>query len=234
MKATYTKHILTFLAALMINHSFSQVSEDGLWTLLPTKQMEGEKVRRNSFPNEYHLFQMDLNVLKSKLVNAPVLFSNTNQSPLVIEFPNSEGKFEKFTVYESSIMDPILEAKFPMIKTYAAQGIDDPTATMRFSVTQFGLHTMALSGVKSTELIDPYTSDLATYIAYNRNSLGADPQEFKCLTDDNVYLPSLQKNGSGILTVQNINDQKLRTYRLAQSCNASPVGFVLPVYPLPL
>jgi len=115
-------------------------------------------------------------------------------------------------------MDSELEAKFPMIKTYAAQGIDDPTATMRFSVTQFGLHTMALSGIKSTNFIDPFTTDLVNYIVYDRNNLGADPQSFQCLTDQGVVLPSLQKNTAGNLLVQNINDQKLRTYRLAQSC----------------
>ncbi len=221
MKTIYVKTILTFISALIINNSFGQVSDEGIWTLVPSKEIEGDKVRRSSFPSEYQLFQLDLNILKSKLINAPILGSNSNQSNLILEFPNSDGVFEKFNVYESSIMDPILEAKFPMIKTYAAQGVDDPTATMRFSVTQFGLHTMSLSGIKSTVFIDPYTTDLINYIVYNRASLGADSQTFECLTDDQVALPSIQRtSGDGNMTVQNINDQKLRTYRLAQSCTA--------------
>ncbi len=219
MNKPYLKTILTLISALIITNTYGQSSADGLWNKSRSKEIEGEKVRRSSFPADFHLFELNLNLLKTKLLNAPVLFASSNQSNLVLEFPNSDGNFEKFAVYESSIMDPILEAKFPMIKTYAAQGIDDPTATMRFSVTQFGLHTMSLSGIKSTNFIDPYTTDLGTYIVYNRISLGADPQSFECLTDESVVLPSLQKNnGSGNLTIQNINDQKLRTYRLAQSC----------------
>ncbi len=220
MNKIYLKTVVTLLLTLTTS-LFAQNSHDGLWFKLDTKQVTGEKVRRSSFPSNYYLFQLNLNQLKSLLANAPVLFANNNASDLIIEFPNAEGNYEKFKVYEASIMDPALEAKFPMIKTYAAQGIDDPTATMRFSVTQFGLHTMSLSGIKSTVFVDPYTSDLATYIVYDRNSLGADPQGFECLTDDGMSLQSLKRNfGDGNLSVQNINDQKLRTYRLAQSCTA--------------
>ncbi len=216
-----TKHY--FKKILMISGVFfgaalsAQISGDGLWTMSGSKTAEGEKTNRASMPGEYFLAKLDLPLLKVKLVNAPVIHSGSGQ-PITLEFPNAQGGFEKFAVYESSIMDPILEAKFPMIKTYAAQGIDDPTATMRFSVTQFGLHSMVLSGQKSTCYIDPYTTDLVNYIVYDRAALGADPQPFTCLTDDNVSLPSLQKSTAGPISVQNINDQKLRTYRLAQSC----------------
>ena len=220
MNKNYFTSVITTISAFFIMNAIAQSSSDGMWIKIPAKEVSGAKVNRSSFPSDYHLFQLNLNLLKSKLVNAPVLFTNTIQPTLVIEFPNSEGTFEKFRVYESSIMEPALEAKFPMIKTYAAQGINDPTATMRFSVTQFGLHTMSISGIKSTNFIDPYTTDLLNYIVYDRNSLGAKPQGFECLTDENISLPSLQKNSNGASTIQNINDQKLRTFRLAQSCNA--------------
>lgn len=217
MTKLYLKKIL-LLSGLFFGAALSaQISGDGLWTMSTSKSAQGEKTNRASMPGDYFLAKLDLALLKVKLANAPVIHSGSGQ-PITLEFPNAQGGFEKFAVYESSIMDPILEAKFPMIKTYAAQGIDDPTATMRFSVTQFGLHSMVLSGQKSTCYIDPYTTDLVNYIVYDRASLGADPQPFTCLTEDNVSLPSLQKNTAAPLTVQNINDQKLRTYRLAQSC----------------
>ena len=170
------KTAFTFIFLNVISILYGQTSSNDLWRLVPEKMATEDKVRRSSFPKEYHIFKLNLDVLKSKLVNAPVIHSSPAPSSLIIEFPNSDGQFERFAVYESSIMEPGLEAKFPMIKTYAAQGIDDPTATMRFSVTQFGLHTMALSGIKSTNFIDPFTTDLLNYIVYDRNSLGADNQ----------------------------------------------------------
>ncbi|MES2566186.1 MAG: zinc-dependent metalloprotease family protein [Bacteroidota bacterium] len=221
MNKNYLKTILAIITTFIISNAIAQSSMDALWNKLSSKEIGGEKVRRSSFPTNYHLFQLDLKALRTKLLNAPVLFENSNKAPLILEFPNAEGNYEKFVVYESSIMDPLLEKKFPMIKTYAAQGIEDPTATMRFSVTQFGLHTMSISGVKSTVFIDPYTSDLASYIVYDRESLGSDPQGFECLTEESMDLPSVKRtSGDGDLSVQNINDQKLRVFRLAQSCTA--------------
>lgn len=217
MVKNYLHKILILSGVFFCAALSAQTSGDGLWILSDSKTAEGEKTNRSSFPEAYFLAKLDLALLKVKLANAPVIHSGNGQ-PITLEFPNAQGRFEKFAVYESSIMDAVLEAKFPMIKTYAAQGIDDPTATMRFSVTQFGLHSMVLSGQKSTCFIDPYTSDLVNYIIYDRASLGADPQTFACLTEDEISLPSLQRSTAAPLTVLNINDQKLRTYRLAQSC----------------
>jgi hypothetical protein len=71
---------------------------------------------------------------------------------VVIELPNAAGQLEHFRVIETPIMEPALAIKYPMIKSYAAQGIDDPTAVARFSVTQFGLHSMTLSAQKAHTL----------------------------------------------------------------------------------
>lgn len=176
------------------------------------------KVRRNSMPEKAEYYELDLNQLKTALQGAPVRGQFTGQSNVVISFPTAYGKLEKFRVMESPIMHPGLEAKFPMIKTYAAQGVDDPTSTMRFSITQFGLHSMVLSGLHSANYIDPYTTDLKTYIVYDKQSLGAHPQNFECLTNEDVELSSIKNAVAS--TLLNTDDQKLRKYRLAQSCNA--------------
>ena len=193
------------------------------WTKVKeTKLDNSPKVNRRNTPKTAHYFKLDLVQFKAILDLAPVRFQSTSLSNVIIEFPVSDGTMENFRVLESSIMHPDLEAKFPMIKTYVAQGIDDPTAYMRFSVTQFGLHTMTLSGNRSTNYIDPYTEDREYYIVYDRSSLGADSEPFDCLTDEGVGLPSLERDTAG--TTANMlgktNDQNFRVFRLAQSCTA--------------
>ncbi|MFD2551686.1 reprolysin-like metallopeptidase [Bizionia sediminis] len=176
-----------------------------------------EKVHRASHPHTFEVFSLDMQAFKSVIQRAPLRSETATRSNVIVEFPVGNGKLEKFMVSESPIMEPGLAEKYPMIKTYKAVGVDDPTATMRFSVTQFGLHTMMLSGIRSAVYIDPYTADRQTYMVYSRNSLGEDLQGFECLTDENVNLNSLTNERAS--STANTDDRKLRTYRLAQSCN---------------
>ena len=215
MKAKITTLVLAFLLVLSQNN-FAQ-NTSSLWTKIEKSTLTSKnEVRRVHYPKEAQFYNLDLNQLKTILATAPDRDIATGKSNLIIEFPTPEGTFERFSVWGSSIMHPDLSAKFPMIKTYVAQGIDDPTATMRFSITQFGLHTMTLSGNRIPSFIDPYTTDLVSYIVYDKASLGESKQAFECLTDDNVDLPSLKGEPSTMKA--DVNDKKLRKFRLAQSC----------------
>jgi len=217
------KQKITSLVVVMMSISTTIFAQsNSLWKkTIPEKMSGSEVVQRPNNPMKADYYQLDLAALKNVLATAPVFEEMMAPSNLILEFPVANGSFQKFRVFEWSIMEKGLEEKFPMIKSYAAQGIDDPTATMRFSVTQFGLHTMTLSGNTATCYIDPYTKDAKYYIVYDKTSLGADTRKFECSTDEHLYLPSAETERAGPNNSPlNANDQKLRTFRLAQSCNA--------------
>ncbi|MFN6091906.1 MAG: reprolysin-like metallopeptidase [Bacteroidota bacterium] len=211
------KSFLTFIVVITsITFSKADVSD---W-FKPVKQesIKNEKLaRRNSTPSSAYFYEIDLQKLKNELATAP-LRGTINAAPVVINFPNAYGKIEQFKVYESPIMHRDLASKYPMIKTYAAQGITDPTSTMRFSITQFGLHTMTISGLHASNYIDPYTSNGKFIIVYDKHSLSSSNQNFECTTPDAAELPSLRNGGTPMQF--DANDQIFRTYRLAQSCTA--------------
>jgi subtilisin-like proprotein convertase family protein len=222
MKLTSKLLIVSLFVGVFTSQLFGQ-SSTSLWTKTEVSALTNkEKLHRNNIPSKASYFTLDFNQLKTKLTSAPNRDGFTGKSNLIIEFPTSEGTIEHFRVWDSPIMHPDLATKFPMIKTYVAQGIEDPTAYMRFSVTQFGLHSMVLSGTKSTTYIDPYTSDLNNYIIYDRQSLGADTQPFECLTEeDDAKLRSIEKDrNSGTTFKADADDMKMRKYRLAQTCTA--------------
>lgn len=199
--------------------SFSMMGQTDYWTKTTQEKVsKKEKVQRAVQPEKYLLYQLDLNKFKSILQDAPLQGNLTGKSNFILSFPMPKGNFERFRVVESPIMAPELAAKFPMIKTYKAVGIDDPTATMRFSVTQYGLHSMLLSGKRSTVYIDPYTTDAKAYIVYDKASMGAQKQAFVCYTDQEAELPSLENKIAS--PMNDTDDQILRTYRLALSCTA--------------
>ena len=215
MKNTIKK-IALFIIAIVI--SLSGYSQNDMWIKSTKKISNEQKVRRKSEPVKAQFYELDLSLLKTLLIGAPIKGTFTGQSKLILSFPNADGIMEKFSVMEAPIMHPDLEAKFPMIKTYAAQGITDPTATMRFSITPFGLHSMVLSGKNNTCYIDPYSIDQTTYIVYSKTALGKNPELFECLINDEVNPSHLTNNA--VNKINNTNDQKLRTYRLALACNA--------------
>ena len=71
---------------------------------------------------------------------------------------------ENYQIYEAPVMEAGLSNKYPNIKSYSGKGVENPLETIRFSMTDFGLHVMSLSGNSGTFYIDTYTKDLNNYI----------------------------------------------------------------------
>ncbi len=207
------KLLCTISLLLCVFYGFSQ----DLWKKTNENELQKEpKVHRSSHPTEFQLYNLDLEGLKNKLMHVPMRGDVIAQKSSVrIIFPNASGEFETFAIVETPAMEDELARKMPMIKAYAGQGVEDPSATMRFTVTQFGLHAMTLSGTKRTWYIDPYTKDGNNYMIYSKEALGIDLQGFECLTNEEVDLPSLRNETS---IQRAIDDDTLRTFRLAQSC----------------
>ncbi|MDD3003669.1 reprolysin-like metallopeptidase [Flavobacterium sp.] len=206
------KIILVLFAFFSFAISFAQSG----WTKIEESEITMlEKVNRSSVPKTYQLFYLDLEVFKSQLTGAPVrgLFSGRSQQ--IIYLPNAEGNLERFYVMETPIMEEGLAQKFPMIKSYAAQGVDNPLSVARFSVTQFGLHNMTMTPQQSISYIDPLTEDRKYYIVYTKDSLPEPSHSFECATADKI---SSAIEESSTLSVNAADDSKLRTYRLALSC----------------
>lgn len=205
---------ITFLIIAIFTLSFS-FGQSGWTKINNTKVANFEKVNRSSSPTTFELFHLNLQRFKQELEGAPVRGTFSGRSKQIIYLPNEEGNLDRFYVMETPIMEADLARRFPMIKSYAAQGVDNPSATARFSVTQLGLHNMTMTPGKSILYIDPYTENRENYIVYTRTSIANTPQDFECLTTDEIALPSLQ---SEVLSVNAADDSKLRTYRLALSC----------------
>ena len=167
------------------------------------------KVFRNTVPQVFKLFTLNPFEFESLLANAPQRFTTPSNS--IIEFPTNNGEIQKFRVYEAPVLDASLQSQHPNIRSYTAQGIDDPSAIVRFSYSGNGLNAMISSANYGTIFIDPYTKDLNQYIIYDKNSLPSDSRSFECLVQDTF------KNEI-ILSPENADDGILRTYRLALAC----------------
>ena len=195
---------------LLMCFGLSAQNNIDLWKTASLNETESKaKVFRNTVPQEFKLFTLNPVELNSLLATAPQRF--TTPSNAIIEFPTSNGEIQKFRVYEASVLDALLQAQYPTIRSYTAQGIDDPSAIARFSYSDSGLNVMISSANYGTIYIDPYTKDLNQYISYATNSLPEDSRSFECLVQDTLQ-------DEVVLSPLNADDGKLRTYRLALAC----------------
>ena len=166
-------------------------------------------------PSSFDLYSLDLTALSNSLKASPVR-GKLGSNDLVIEFPTVSGEFERFRIMETNTLHPDLSARYPGIKSYAGKGLDDPSATIRFSLSQLGFHGMVLSGKTHMSYIDPYTEDKQVYKVYRRSSLSREEEDFQCLVDSEIKAMDIKK----IRQVHKTDDRKLRKYRLALACTA--------------
>jgi hypothetical protein len=122
------------------------VKENGpLWTELKRDAFPGLDTVKVKYRN-YRLFALDSVMMQTILMKAPKGAPEKVSSPkTIVEIPVPDGGFARFNMYTTSTMDPALEAKFPTLKTYGGQGMDDPSSTIRLDFNQNGFHAYVKS-----------------------------------------------------------------------------------------
>ncbi|MET3535245.1 reprolysin-like metallopeptidase [Chryseobacterium limigenitum] len=207
------KKQLSMIGMLLITGiSFAQT--DRLWSE-GSRKATSEVFENKNFVTNPKVYSLDINGLKNVLAKAPKRLAVGEKSMIIISFPNSEGKMENFKVKENSNFDPQLAAKYPDIKSYVGEGLDDPNSTVYFSISQLGLSSMEIYGDKSAVFIEPYTKDLSTYVVYKKSDKKDDLNKFECTVIDVAQKGVISANN--LVARPNADDAKLRTFRLALS-----------------
>lgn len=124
-------------------------------------------------PKKFRSIFLDVNGLKQFLNTVPLEFSADAASrKSILALPMPYGGFANFSIVESPMQEPGLAAKFPDIKTYSGQGIDDKTATIKLDWTGFGFHAQILSPLSGAIYIDPYSrGNVENYMSYFKKDL---------------------------------------------------------------
>jgi chitodextrinase len=207
----FMKNNLLSIALLAITGlSFSQTN---LWKTTSKKTDEIVVENKIQLSNP-RLFELNLNNLKNQLINAPQRNVLSRRSSVIVSFPNAEGVLENYKIQVSSNMDTALALKYPNIKTYIGQGISNPSAKIYLSISPLGLQTMTIYGDKSATFIEPYTTDLNTYIVYKKTDRQASLTKFECKFIQNIQQDLI---GDAALLRPNADDGNLRNFRLAMS-----------------
>lgn len=198
----------TLLVVLFFTFFASNSFSQNYWNSTAQKVgsfQKNEILARDDNPEKYALASLNLDGFKNHLVNL-----KSKSSKNIITLPNSKGVLKRFLIQETAYLAPKLAAKFPMIKSYSAQGIDDPTAVAKISIGTNGFHALIHSGKESTIYIDPFTKDQKQYLVYKREDLISTKNDFSC-----EIKTSANKIVASTNLKRNANDGQLRTFRIA-------------------
>jgi len=160
----------------------------------------------------FQTFSLNADELRQALNGVPKRNDFSTSSSTILSFPNSDGKLERYAIKEASVMHPDLQARFPEIRSYVGQGVDDASASIRFSFSPYGFSAMILSRTGNT-FIEPIARNSNDYIVFNRKNRINRNNDFECEVTE--YMGQrMMSSGFGM---KNADDSILRTYRLAVS-----------------
>lgn len=207
--------IVLFFIVLNVIFFFQIKAQNNFFQL--EKIIENQK---ENLPQKFAVFKIS-NQLKSHLTQAPIEnLENKRQSNFIISLPMPNGTLAKFSILESPIMEKELAQKFPEIKTYSAQGIDDKTATARFSFTPKGMQGIIL-GKDYSVYFQPYQNPSTCLSYFKKDAPISSKSSFCGLNEKITQTENHEKNLEGTAqtpqteSASSATGATLRTYRLA-------------------
>ena len=197
-------------------------SVDGVWEETVASDVAASSAEPRLQPLAGTFFRVQPALLRQRLDGAPREFTAAAKGAVqVLTLPMPGGEYADFRIEESPVMHPDLAAKFPGIKTYVGQGIDDPCACARLDWTSKGFHAQVLSP-RGAFYIDPcLEGDTTLYICYYKRDYVRPGKAFTCLVTGNPVAPAASRAQGTIVA----SGDTLRTYRLATACTGEYAQF---------
>ena len=219
------KSLLIVLAMVVTVLAFSQEKSYSLWKN-SSKDLSFSQLRIKA--TDYLLKSIDVPTFKLLLptVHKDIL-DRSNNNTVVIGIPMPGDVMATFRIQMSDVLDPVLEAKYPGIRTFKGQGISDPRATIVLDYNLNGLHAMVLSP-SGDYFIDPaQTGNTSDYIVYYKDNLikqyifeeGVPPSQANQSQTPVIQAKApVQPNLPQNVTPVNCTGKSLRKYRMAIAC----------------
>ena len=209
--------VTLLLFIMFCDVSTAQNSSANLWSDI-SEELISFTGERNIIPQTYRTLELDVLEMKDELSSAPSeKIIKVNESRKIISLPLPNGEYINFKFVESLVMEDELANKYPDIRTYLGQGIDQTTASARFDITPVGFHAIIFN-IEGTVYIDPYSNgDNKYYISYYKKDFITKGENINisCTvlgleTEIAQQLKEQVENGPDVFT-----GEELRTYRLA-------------------
>lgn len=181
------------------------------------KLLKGKPVFAGSFkPNAFKLLCLDAGSLNNIISKAPTEGrTDILRNGALVTIPLADGHTEQFRIVRMEIMQPKLQARYPFIRAYIGKSVDDPSKIIRCDYSPIGFHATITIAGKPSVYINPVNRENSLYAVYARDRKDIHAGSFSCITEGTAKEESSLTNK--ITHEGNIDDGKLRVYRLALS-----------------
>lgn len=157
--------------------------------------------------NSTRLFKLSESDFRNELQQ----LKTAKNSSLILHIPTAQGKLARFRVRENSVLAPSLAAKYPEIRSFIGQNMDNDHERIRFSFSHKGMQGMIIDTDNNEYIfLEKVRGSANKYLVYNREDMTGQEQDFLCFTADEFS--KQQAN-----TLKLVDDGQLRTFRIAVS-----------------
>ncbi|HUP91342.1 MAG TPA: zinc-dependent metalloprotease family protein [Solimonas sp.] len=218
---------LAFLALLLpFTGAAAVLQGQDLWVETPAiaQSLQRDLAQDWIAPREARLVELQLGALDSVLA---AVTGRAAGSPVTLILPRPDGGFERFRVWEDSVMAPALSAwmaaqGYPM-RTFAGESLDRPGNGLRFDWGgPRGFHASVLGPADSYYLDPRWRDDVLHYVSYRREALAVRQAPFICAVDGSSALraPTASRSFTAMRT-----GGARRVYRAAVAATAEYTSF---------
>ncbi len=206
---------LLFLITGLFNEN--NVSGESLWKRVDIHEAARKTQALSVFPEQSLVYTTDEAALQSRLFS---LSNDWGQGQLV-ELPMPDGSMMNFKVWHTPIMPDILASRYPGLRTFTAEAVDNSRVTAKIDFTAYGFHAMIFDG-EHTSFIDPYDNNRSGYYAvhYKKDEIRQPGYVSFCQVRSNdtgraEQIIQLARKSTSRIS----NGHELLTYRLALACD---------------
>ena len=142
-------------------------------------------VDAGQLPRKYQILMLDIKKVKARLrtlepkekVPNQLRYENTTEDEVLLQLPWNDGWFYTFTVKPSNIFSPELAKKFPDIRSYSGEKIDDGATHLRLDINPSGLYAM-ITAPSQTLFIRPLDEGESLYLCYDKDDVDRDNKKY--------------------------------------------------------
>ncbi|WP_179339675.1 zinc-dependent metalloprotease [Winogradskyella ludwigii] len=206
--------LLIFIS--VISQSVYAQKENPIWNEVTNLSSDLDTWKRSALPDSYITYQLDFDLLISKLANAPMRSEAKNVNGVFVDLPLN-NKLQKFEVYDAPVLASDLQDRLSNVHSYIGRSVDNKNILIRFSVSLKGFNAIILNDELGTQYIDSYTKNNQYCILYFKKDLSSN-EEIVCLNESEEAAHTSFDSSSSSATDRNVDDGQLREFRLALAC----------------